>query len=66
MEEISLEWVSSRVISRQLLIDPEGGSQVTKEFSLRQEILLWNPFAILIFLGLITIEWIVRKFADLS
>lgn len=36
------------------------------EFSLRQEILLWNPFAILIFLGLITLEWIVRKFADLS
>jgi len=35
MEEISLEWVTSRVISRQLLIDPEGGSQVTKEFSLR-------------------------------
>jgi hypothetical protein len=38
----------------------------TKEFSLRQEILLWNPFAILIFLALITLEWIVRKFADLS
>jgi len=35
MQEISLEWVTSRVISRQLLIDPEGGSQVTKEFSLR-------------------------------
>jgi SAM-dependent methyltransferase len=35
MEEITLEWVSSRVVSRQHLIDPVGGSQVTKEFSLR-------------------------------
>ena len=35
MEEITLEWVSSRVISRQHLIDPEGGTKVTKEFSLR-------------------------------
>jgi hypothetical protein len=38
----------------------------TKEFTLRQEILLWNPLAIFVFLGLITLEWIVRKFADLS
>jgi len=35
MEEITLEWVSSRVISRQHLIDPNGGTKVTKEFSLR-------------------------------
>jgi hypothetical protein len=28
--------------------------------------LLWNPLAIFVFLGLITLEWIVRKFADLS
>jgi SAM-dependent methyltransferase len=35
MEEITLEWVSSRVVSRQHLIDPQGGTQVTKEFSLR-------------------------------
>ena len=35
MEEITLEWVTSRVISRQHLIDPQGGTQVTKEFSLR-------------------------------
>ncbi len=38
----------------------------TKEFTLRQEVLLWNPLAILLFLGLITMEWIVRKFSDLS
>ncbi|MSQ96703.1 MAG: hypothetical protein EXR98_19415 [Gemmataceae bacterium] len=37
-----------------------------KEFKLRQEILLWNPLAILLFLGLITMEWLVRKFSDLS
>jgi len=35
MEEITLEWVTSRVISRQHLIDPQGGTHVTKEFSLR-------------------------------
>lgn len=38
----------------------------TKDFTLRQEILLWNPLAILLFLGLITMEWLVRKFSDLS
>ncbi|MSU77819.1 MAG: hypothetical protein EXS16_06955 [Gemmataceae bacterium] len=38
----------------------------TTTFRRRQEILLWNPLAILLFLGLITTEWIVRKFSDLS
>ena len=37
-----------------------------KDYSLRQEVLLWNPLAILVFLGLITLEWLVRKFSDLS
>ena len=37
-----------------------------KEFTRRQEVLLWNPLAILVFLGLITAEWLVRKFSDLS
>ena len=37
-----------------------------KEFTFRQEILLWNPLAILVFLVLITAEWLVRKFSDLS
>lgn len=37
-----------------------------KEFTLRQEVLLWNPLAILLFLALITAEWLVRKFSDLS
>ena len=38
----------------------------TKPFTHRQEILLWNPLAILLFLGLITGEWLLRKFSDLS
>jgi hypothetical protein len=35
-------------------------------FTRRQEILLWNPLAFLVFLGLITAEWVVRKFSNLS
>jgi hypothetical protein len=35
-------------------------------FTLHQEILLWNPLVFLIFIGLITTEWIVRKFSNLS
>jgi len=35
MEETSLDPVTSRVVSRQMLIDPQGGTQVTKEYSLR-------------------------------
>jgi hypothetical protein len=31
-----------------------------------QEVVLWNPLAILFFVGLITLEWLVRKFSDLS
>ncbi|MBI2807035.1 MAG: hypothetical protein HYX68_18795 [Planctomycetes bacterium] len=36
------------------------------EFTRRQEVLLWNPLAVILFLGLITMEWLVRKFSDLS
>ena len=35
-------------------------------FSQRQEVLLWNPLALLLFVGLVTAEWIVRKFSNLS
>jgi len=35
MEEVRLDLRRSRVISRQMLIQPEGGVQVTKEFDLR-------------------------------
>jgi SAM-dependent methyltransferase len=35
MEETSLELTASRVVARQMLIDPQGGPQVTKEYFLR-------------------------------
>ena len=35
MEETSLDLAASRVITRQILIDPQGGPQVTKEYFLR-------------------------------
>ena len=35
MEETSLELAASRVSTRQMLIDPQGGPQVTKEYFLR-------------------------------
>ena len=38
----------------------------TTKFTRRQEVVLWNPLALLLFVGLITAEWLVRKFSDLS
>src|SRR5206468_12986375 len=35
MEEVSLDLKSSRVINRLMLIEPQGGARVTKEFDLR-------------------------------
>ena len=35
MEEVSMQLAESRVISRQMLIDPAGGANVTKEYALR-------------------------------
>jgi hypothetical protein len=35
-------------------------------FTQRQEILLWGPLAMALFVGLITMEWLVRKFSNLS
>lgn len=35
-------------------------------FTRRQEVVLWNPLMMVIFLSLITLEWIVRKFSNLS
>ena len=44
-----------------------GSIELRKQkFTRRQEVLLWNPLAIVLFLGLITMEWLVRKYADLS
>lgn len=38
----------------------------TLPFVQRQEILLWGPVSLLLFVGLITAEWVVRKFSNLS
>jgi hypothetical protein len=35
-------------------------------FVQRQEVLLWNPLALLVIVGLITTEWVIRKFSYLS
>jgi uncharacterized membrane protein len=35
-------------------------------FMRRQEVLLWNPLALFLLVGLVTGEWILRKFANLS
>jgi hypothetical protein len=35
-------------------------------FTQRQEVVLWNPLTMLLLVGLITLEWVLRKFANLS
>jgi hypothetical protein len=35
-------------------------------FHLRQEVILWNPLALVLFVLLISAEWLVRKFSNLS
>ena len=35
-------------------------------FSQRREVLFWNPLALVVFVGLVTAEWVVLKFANLS
>jgi hypothetical protein len=35
-------------------------------FIQRQEILLWNPLVLFVFVGLVTAEWVLRKFSNLS
>lgn len=41
-------------------VKPQGAT-----FTRRQEVLLWNPLMFFVFLGLITVEWIARKYANL-
>jgi hypothetical protein len=38
----------------------------TAAFTQRQEVLLWHPLTMLLFVGLLTAEWILRKFSHLS
>jgi hypothetical protein len=35
-------------------------------FTHRQEVILWGPLALVLFVSLITAEWLVRKFSNLS
>lgn len=35
-------------------------------FTQRQEVLLWNPLTLVLFVVLITAEWVLRKFSNLS
>jgi uncharacterized membrane protein len=44
---------------------PDNLKARTTAYSRRQELLLWNPLMFLVFLGLISIEWIARKLANL-
>jgi len=45
---------------------PDAVVRQTQPFVQRREILLWNPLAMAAFLLLITAEWLVRKFSNLS
>ena len=45
---------------------PDGVEGASQAFTQRQEILLWGPVAMALFILLITAEWIIRKFSNLS
>jgi hypothetical protein len=45
---------------------PEQIEPRQSAFTVRQEVLLWNPLALLLFVGLVTTEWVLRKFSNLS
>lgn len=45
---------------------PEAITPRQSEFVLRQEVLLWNSLALIGFVVLITAEWVLRKFSNLS
>jgi hypothetical protein len=36
------------------------------DFHIRQELVLWNPLVMLLFIALITAEWLIRKFSNLA
>ena len=38
----------------------------TAPFTIRNETILWNKWAMILLLGLLTLEWVVRKFNGLS
>ena len=45
---------------------PDHIEQRKTPYMLRQEVVLWNWLTFLLFVGLITLEWLLRKFANLA
>jgi hypothetical protein len=45
---------------------PDEVREQKSPFTLRQEVLLWNPLAFVLFVLLISGEWLLRKFSNLS
>jgi hypothetical protein len=45
---------------------PEAVQPQAASFVLRREVLLWNPLVFVLFVGLISAEWLLRKFSNLS
>lgn len=45
---------------------PDALTPRSTEFTQRQEVLLWNPLALVAFVALVTLEWLLRKFSNLS
>jgi hypothetical protein len=45
---------------------PEQVTPQKAAFTRRQEVLLWNPLVLVLFVGLVTTEWVIRKFSNLS
>jgi hypothetical protein len=44
---------------------PDHVAPRSAEFTLRAERLLWNPLAMILFVGLVTTEWVLRKTSNL-
>jgi uncharacterized membrane protein len=45
---------------------PEAIQPQAASFVLQREVLLWNPLVFVLFVGLISAEWVLRKFSNLS
>ncbi len=45
---------------------PDGVASLSHGFTERREIVLWGPLSMALFILLITAEWIIRKFSNLS
>ena len=60
--------MSSHVIPKQLSIQDFVSELQLREtaYPLRQEMILWGALPFLLFTGLVTLEWVLRKFANLS